>query len=74
MHIQIIMDRTGDTRHEFDADDSAAVACAEMRFRDLTLRGFRAVELGKNGEPGKLLTEFNREVQQVLFIPQLQGG
>jgi hypothetical protein len=74
MHIHIIMDRTGDTRHEFDLDDVAAVARAETRFRDLTLRGFRAVALGKHGGPGKLLTKFNREAEEVLFIPQLQGG
>jgi hypothetical protein len=74
MHIQIIMDRTGDTRHEFDPDDVTDVARAEKRFRDLTLKGFRAVALSKHGEPGKLLTNFNRAVEQVLFIPQLQGG
>ena len=49
MHIQIIMDRTGDSRHEFDPDDISALACAETRFRDLTARGFRAVALGKQG-------------------------
>lgn len=74
MHSQIIMDRTGDTRHEFDPEDAAAVVSAETRFRNLTLRGFRAVELGRHGESGKLLTEFDREAEQVLFIPQLQGG
>jgi hypothetical protein len=74
MHIHIIMDRTGDSRHEFDPDDVSALARAETHFRDLTSRGFRAVALGKHGEPGKLLTEFNREADEVLFIPQLQGG
>ena len=74
MHIQIVMDLTGDTRHEFDPDDAASVASAKARFSELALKGFRAVELGKHGEPGKLLTEFNREAEQVLFIPQLQGG
>jgi hypothetical protein len=74
MHIQIVMDLTGDTRHEFDPDDAASVGSAKARFGELALKGFRAVELGKDGEPGKLVTEFNREVEQVLFIPQLQGG
>lgn len=74
MNIQIVMDLTGDTRHEFDPDDTASVASAKARFSELALKGFRAVELGKHGEPGKLLTEFNREAEQVLFIPQLQGG
>jgi hypothetical protein len=74
MAIQIVMDRTGDTRHEFDVADSKAVALAEERFRQLTGKGFRAVELGSDGAPGKLLGKFDPNVEETLFIPQLQGG
>jgi hypothetical protein len=74
MRIQIVMDRSGDTRHAFDASDAAAVTQAEARFRELTLKGFRAVALGKDGGPGTLLRNFDPEVEQTLFIPQLQGG
>ena len=74
MAIQIVMDRTGDTRHEFDSADSKAVALAEERFRDLTGKGFRAVALGRDGGPGKLVRKFDPKVEQTLFIPQLQGG
>ncbi len=68
------MDRNGDTRREFDVADSTAVALAEARFRELTGKGFRAVALGKDGKPGELISEFDRKVEQTLFIPQLQGG
>jgi hypothetical protein len=74
MAVQIVMDRTGDTRHEFDSADSRAVALAEERFRDLTGKGFRAVALGRDGGPGKLVRKFDPQVEQTLFIPQLQGG
>ena len=74
MHFQIVMDRHGDTRHAFDASDADAVARAEERFRDLTSKGFRAVELRSGGEPGRLLSQFDRKTEQTLFIPQLQGG
>ena len=74
MAVQIVMDRTGDTRHEFDSADSKAVALAEERFRDLTGKGFRAVALSGDGSPGKLSRKFDKEVEQTLFIPQLQGG
>jgi hypothetical protein len=30
---QIVMDATGDTRHDFDATDAAAIAKAEERFK-----------------------------------------
>ena len=74
MAVQIVMDRTGDTRHEFDVADSDAVALAEERFRQLTGKGFRAVALGRDGGPGKLVRKFDPQVEQTLFIPQLQGG
>jgi hypothetical protein len=68
------MDRSGDTRHEFDIADAKAVALAEQRFMELTAKGFRAVALGKDGGTGKLLGKFDPQVEQTLFIPQLQGG
>jgi len=74
MSVQIVMDRRGDTRHEFDASDAAAVARAEQRFGELTGKGFRAVALGKDGAPGELLKAFDPNVEEMLFIPQLQGG
>jgi hypothetical protein len=74
MAVQIVMDRTGDTRHEFDIADSNAVALAEERFRQLTGKGFRAVALSGDGGPGKLVEKFDPTVEQTLFIPQLQGG
>jgi hypothetical protein len=74
MPVQIVMDSFGDTRHGFDSADVEAVVRAEERFRELTRKGFRAVALGKGGEPGRLLRKFEPEVEQTLFIPQLQGG
>ena len=74
MAVHIVMDRSGDTRHEFDTADIKAVALAEARFKELTGKGFRAVALGKDGAPGKVVGKFDRETEQTLFIPQLQGG
>jgi hypothetical protein len=74
MGVHIVMDRSGDTRHEFDIADAKAVALAEKRFRELTGKGFRAVALAKDGGPGRLIGKFDPEVEQTLFIPQLQGG
>ena len=74
MAIQIVMDRTGDTRHRFDGEDRAAVTLAEDRFHKLTSKGFRAVALGKDGEPGRLLRNFDAQVERTLFIPRLEGG
>jgi hypothetical protein len=74
MSALIIMDRSGDTRHEFDATDQDSLLRAERRFRQLTNMGLRAVALGKDGEPGKLLRTFDPTVERTIFLPQLQGG
>jgi hypothetical protein len=74
MGVQIVMDGSGDTRHEFDVSDLASIADAEMRFQELTGKGFRAVALGKNGGPNALIDKFDPAVEQTLFIPQLKGG
>jgi hypothetical protein len=74
MAVQIVMDRNGDTRHEFDVSDSISIEGAERRFKELTGQGFRAVALGRDGQPGELIDAFNPNVQETLFIPQLVGG
>ena len=74
MGIQIIMDRSGDTKHEFDVDDQESVANAEKRFQELTGKGFRAVALRGNESTGELIRKFDPNVERTLFIPQLQGG
>ena len=42
MATQIVMDHTGDRRHQFDPADLAEVARAERLFRNLTGAGFTA--------------------------------
>jgi hypothetical protein len=74
MGVQIVMDGSGDTRHEFDVSDLKSIAGAEGRFHKLTGHGFRAVALGKNGDSGELIDTFDPNVEQTLFIPQLKGG
>jgi hypothetical protein len=76
MGIQMVMDDSGDTRHEFNVTDRKGLERAEARFRELTGQGYRAVALdsrAKRGE-GRLLHKFDPRVEQTLFIPQLQGG
>jgi len=42
MAVQIVMDQSGDMRHQFDPADARAVAQAEARFKELTGAGFAA--------------------------------
>ena len=71
MAIQIVMDRTGDTRHTFDAGDRIAVEEAKKRFMELTGAGFTA----RTG-PGeqRIIRSFDPSVEETLFHPRLVGG
>jgi hypothetical protein len=73
MHSQIVMDTSGDTRHEFSPDDAAAVAEAERRFGELTGAGFIAAKRTADGT-SELIRHFDPTAQETLFIPRLVGG
>jgi hypothetical protein len=73
MATQIIMDHTGDTRHQFDPSDAVAVAKAEARFKALTGAGFTTAERTGPGQ-SKVVTKFDPAAEETLFIPRLKGG
>jgi hypothetical protein len=73
MATQIVMDHTGDSRHQFDPKDSEAVARAEERFRALTAAGFIAAERTSAGE-SRRVKSFDPTAEEVLFFPRLVGG
>ena len=73
MATQIVMDHTGDTRHQFDPADAAAVAEAEARFKELTGAGFTAAKRLDGGK-NEVLRSFDPTAEETLFIPRLIGG
>jgi hypothetical protein len=73
MAIQIVMDTTGDSRHQFDPRDAKAVAEAEQRFNELTGAGFIAAERTGAGE-SRRVKSFNPDAEETLFVPRLVGG
>lgn len=73
MATQIVLDRTGDTRHHFDRNDVRALAKAEARFKELTGRGFTAAVRSGPGEVTRI-TSFDSAANETLFFPRLVGG
>jgi hypothetical protein len=73
MPVQFVMDVTGDTRHDFDVNDEAAVAEAKKRFDELTEAGFTAAKR-TGGGTSELIRSFDPTAQETLFIPRLTGG
>ena len=58
MAVQIVMDPTGDTRHEFNTADASALAEAERRFKQLTGAGFTAAARTADGR-SELIRHFD---------------
>ena len=73
MHFQIVMDRSGDTRHHFDPADATAVAKAERRFSELIGAGFIAARRTGNGT-SELVRRFDPTAKETVFVPRLVGG
>ena len=70
---QIVMDVTGDTRHEFDPTDARAVAEAFARFQTLTSEGFTAA-VRTGSSTSELVRDFDPNASETLFFPRLRGG
>jgi len=73
MAIQIVMDRTGDSRHHFDPNDAHEVAKAERRFYELTNLGFTAAARTGPGQFSQIQS-FDPNAEETVFFPRLVGG
>jgi hypothetical protein len=73
MASQIVMDHTGDTRHQFDAEDAEALSKAEERFRSLAKAGYTAAVRTPSGDIAQAKT-FDPSAEETLFYPRLVGG
>ena len=73
MATQIVMNYSGDTRHNFDPTDMQAIAEAEDRFKELTLVGFTSAVRTPSGEVAVTRT-FDPTAEETLFFPRLVGG
>jgi hypothetical protein len=73
MSIQIVMDHTGDRRHQFDPQNARELDNAEKRFNELTGLGFTAAERTAAGETIKVVS-FDPTAQETVFFPRLVGG
>jgi hypothetical protein len=73
MTIQIVMDRTGDSRHRFDPNDKRELANAEQRFYELTGMGFTAAVRTGQGRVSRIQS-FDPNAAETVFFPRLVGG
>jgi hypothetical protein len=71
MATQIVMDHTGDTRHQFDPADAAVSPRLRQASRSLRARA----SLPRNGQAqDKARSHRDPVAEETLFIPRLRGG
>jgi len=73
MAIQIVMDRSGDSRHRFDPSDPRELATAEQRFYELTGAGFTAAVRTGPCQVSRIRS-FDPNAAETVFFPRLVGG
>jgi hypothetical protein len=74
---QIIMDPSGHSTIEFDADNTTDLAEAERRFNRLVAKGFIPAEargIGEHHVPRENKRVFNPHAEETIFVPSLRGG
>ena len=70
-----VLDREGDTRITWDAENEDEVNAARTMFESLKKKGFSAYSVkGKKGEKGELIREFDPELEMIIMSPQMVGG
>jgi len=73
MATQIVMDRTGDSRHRFDPNNAQELANAEQRFYELTGAGFTAAVRTGPWQVSRIRS-FDPGAEETVFFPRLVGG
>ena len=67
------MDRTGDTKSQWDRNKPAEVAAARATFDTLRGKGYAAFRL--NGDSrGEQLLDFDPNAERIILVPAFQGG
>lgn len=69
-----VLDRTGDTRVEWDPDNPEEVTWARQTFDAAKRKRYLAYRLDANGRQGELLREFDPSAERIVMSPQTTGG
>jgi hypothetical protein len=64
----------GDLKVIWNPENSDEVKAAEEQFNKLIKKNFIAFKVGKGGEKGKKITEFDADLEMIIMAPMLKGG
>ena len=68
------LNKEGDTKFMWDAENSEEVAEAKSHFEALQKKGYQAFKVTDKGGKGQRVTEFDPELERIIMVPQLVGG
>ena len=69
MNALVILTPTeGDRRVPWDPGDPSQIAEAHGKFNELVKQGYRAYRVGRKGQAGERITEFDPEAGEILFV------
>jgi hypothetical protein len=70
-----VMDHTGDTKVIWSRDNADEVEAAREQFKRLKKKGFAAFKVvGKSGEKGEQIDEFDPNAERIILVPPMAGG
>ena len=69
-----VMDRTGDTKVEWDPTRPAEVEVARETFRKLKNQGYLAYTVTRKGDKGSVIKDFDPSAEEIIMAPQTVGG
>ena len=69
-----ILSNNGDDRYSWDRRFLDQVHEARDMFYSMRKKGYAAYLPSRGGKKGQLITEFDAEVEEVIFVGAVQGG
>lgn len=70
-----VMGSSGDTKIIWDRNNSVEVDNARRSFDDLKKKGYLAYTvIGKNGDKGEIMKEFDPDAERIILTPPMAGG
>lgn len=69
-----VMDRTGDTKVLWSADNPDEVQAAKDTFDKLKKKGYLAYSVRDDGSKGEVIRSFDKTAGRIIMAPQLVGG
>lgn len=69
-----VMDRTGDTKSIWDANNPDEVEVAREAFEKLRKKGYLIYRVNKLGNKGEAMNTFDAKAEKMIAVPPVVGG